>query len=311
MLLTVVLVGGSRSHAGAQDLEPRAYAATPIGTMFVVLAVGRSSGGVFFDPSLHVEDVQATLGAATFGLGYTFDLFSRTALIVGTMPYARGTASGSIQESTREATRTGWADARLKLSVNLLGGRALRSREFVKARRSPIVGLSVTTVLPVGRYRHGNRLMNLDPTGGPGSPRPVFRSRWGAGRSRPTAACGCSPRTITSILAASGANRLPSSPCSNTSATRCDRVCGWPSTRPGMPAARRRSMERTAATCNATPVSAPRCPVHRRQSIAQGQRTARARPPASAVISIRWRWPGRSPGADKAGSGNRIGFRHS
>jgi hypothetical protein len=159
-LLTVVLVGGSRSHAGAQDLEPRAYAATPTGTMFVVLAAGRSSGGVFFDPSLHVEDVQATLGAATVGLGYTFDFFSRTALVVGTMPYARGTASGSIQESTREATRTGWADARLKLSVNLLGGRARRPREFVKARRSPIVGLSVTTVLPVGQY-HRDRLMNL------------------------------------------------------------------------------------------------------------------------------------------------------
>lgn len=160
VLLTAVLVGGGRSPAGAQDLEPRAYAATPIRTTFLVLAAGRSSGGVFIDPSLPVEDVHATLGAATVGLGHTFDLFSRTALIVGTMPYARGTASGRIQESTREATRTGWADARLKLSVNLVGGRALRRGEFVKAPRAPIAGLSVTAVLPVGQY-HRDRLVNL------------------------------------------------------------------------------------------------------------------------------------------------------
>jgi hypothetical protein len=159
-MLVAAAFGVGGSVVAAQDLEPRAYAASPVGTTFLVVAGGRSSGGVFTDPALPVEDVQATIGLVTAGVGHTFDLLTRTALIVGTMPYARGTASGRIEETTREATRIGWADARVKLSVNLLGGRALRPREFGKAPRSTIVGVSLTAVIPTGQY-HGDRLVNI------------------------------------------------------------------------------------------------------------------------------------------------------
>ncbi len=144
----------------AQDLEPRAYSASPVGTTFLVLGIGRSSGGVFADPSLPFEDVRATLAAASLGVGHTFDLLTRSALVLVALPYAWGEASGRIEEETREASRAGWADARMKLSVNLLGGQALRPREFVKAPRGPIVGVSLTTVAPTGQY-HGDRLVNL------------------------------------------------------------------------------------------------------------------------------------------------------
>src|SRR5688572_10211394 len=79
------------SGVTAQDLEPRAYAASPTGLTFLVVGVGRSSGGVFVDPSLPVEDVQATVGALTVGAGTTFSLFGRTALVVGAVPYVRAT----------------------------------------------------------------------------------------------------------------------------------------------------------------------------------------------------------------------------
>ena len=144
----------------AQDLEPRAYSASPIGTTFLLVAASRSSGSVFTDPSLPFEDVHAKLGAATVGAGQTFGLFTRLALVTGAVPYARGTASGQIQETTREVTRTGLADARVKLSVNLIGGRALRPAEFVKAPRSTIVGVSLTTILPTGQY-YSDRLVNI------------------------------------------------------------------------------------------------------------------------------------------------------
>jgi Putative MetA-pathway of phenol degradation len=159
-LIAAATLGASGPPAAAQDLEPRAYSAAPVGTTFLVLAAGRSSGAVFTDPSVAFDDVHATLGAITAGVGHTFDLFTRTALVVATVPYARGTASGSIQETAREATRIGWVDPRVKLAVNLRGGRALRPRDFVKAPRSMIVGVSVTTVLPLGQY-HGDRLVNL------------------------------------------------------------------------------------------------------------------------------------------------------
>jgi outer membrane putative beta-barrel porin/alpha-amylase len=145
----------------AQDLEPRAYSASPTGTTFLVLGVGRSNGGVFTDPSVPFDDVKATIGIATVGAGRTFDLFSRTALVVAALPYGRGHASGRIEETTREATRVGWADVRGKLSVNLFGGRALRAQEFAQASpRGTIVGVSLSVVAPTGQY-HADRLVNL------------------------------------------------------------------------------------------------------------------------------------------------------
>jgi Putative MetA-pathway of phenol degradation len=159
-LLCVAVVAGRPGPLVAQDLEPRAYSASPVGTTFLVVGAGRSSGSVFTDPSVPLTDVEATLGAATVGVGHTFDLGSRTALVVAAMPYARGKASGRIEEETREARRNGWADARVKLSVNLLGGRALAPAAFLKAPRSAIVGLSLAAVAPTGQY-YRERLVNI------------------------------------------------------------------------------------------------------------------------------------------------------
>jgi hypothetical protein len=171
--LTVMsLVGIGYSPAAAQDLEPRAYSASPIGTTFLVLAAGRSSGGVFTDPSVPFEDVHAKIGAATVGAGHTFELFTRTALVLALLPYARGEASGRIGEDTRVANRSGLADTRAKLSVNLLGGRALTPREFVKTPRSTIFGVSLTAVVPTGQY-YADRLVNI------GSHRWAFRPEMG------------------------------------------------------------------------------------------------------------------------------------
>jgi hypothetical protein len=146
--------------ARAQDLEPRAYAATPIGVHFVVAGGGRSSGGVVIDPSLPVEDVHAIVGAATVGGGTTFSLWGRTALLAGAVPVARVRATGRVGEVAQEVTRLGLADPRIKLSVNFLGGRALRPSEFAKSRTPTIVGASVVVGPPLGEY-FPDKLINL------------------------------------------------------------------------------------------------------------------------------------------------------
>lgn len=112
------------------------------------------------DPALPVENVHATLGSLAAGVGRTFDLFGRTALFVAIVPFARAHATGQIQEETREASRTGPADARLKLSVNLLGGKARRAREFAAAKRTTIVGVSLMAVIPTGQHMP-TKLVNL------------------------------------------------------------------------------------------------------------------------------------------------------
>src|SRR6185437_3418111 len=85
----VLLLAAAGSPLAAQDLEPRAYSASPIGTTFVVASVGRSTGNVLLDPSLPIEDVNARIGVLTAGVGQTFDLLTRTALIVVGVPYGR------------------------------------------------------------------------------------------------------------------------------------------------------------------------------------------------------------------------------
>jgi len=159
-VLTVAVLASWSQAVSAQDLEPRAYSASPINTTFVVAAVGRSSGGVVTDPSLPIDDVSATLGVFTAGLGRTFDLAGRTGLFVAVVPFAHAHATGSVGETTREASRDGGADARLKLSVNLVGGQARTPREFAAAKRTAIVGVSLAVSLPTGQHMPG-KLVNL------------------------------------------------------------------------------------------------------------------------------------------------------
>ena len=144
----------------AQDLEPRAYTASPTGLHFLVAGWGRSSGGVVVDPSLPVEDVEAVVGSAIVGGGTTFGLAGRTALFVAALPLVRARASGRIGEATGSVTRSGLADPRFKLSVNLLGGRALTPTEFARARRPTIAGVSLSVVPPLGQYDRA-KLINL------------------------------------------------------------------------------------------------------------------------------------------------------
>jgi hypothetical protein len=162
--------------AAAQDLEPRAYAASPTGLNFLVAGFGRSAGGVVVDPTLPVEDVEATVDAFTVGAGTTFNLFGRTALVIGAAGYVSAKATGRVGEEAREVTRSGLADPRFKLSVNLLGGRALTAPEFARAGGRPtIVGVSLTVAPPLGKYE-SVKLINL------GSNRWSFKPEVGVSR---------------------------------------------------------------------------------------------------------------------------------
>jgi|RhiMethySRZTD1v2_1073278.scaffolds.fasta_scaffold07372_3 outer membrane putative beta-barrel porin/alpha-amylase len=160
LVLCVVVTIPGTNPAVAQELEPRAYTPAPTGVNFLVVAGGRSTGGVVVDPSLPVDDVKATVDSLGLGLGRTIDLFGRSALLLAVVPYAWGDVSGSVGEEARRITRSGLADPRLKLSVNLLGGRALTPREFARAARPTIVGVSLAVAPPLGQYT-GRKLINL------------------------------------------------------------------------------------------------------------------------------------------------------
>lgn len=159
-MAAVLLSTLTATGTAAQDLEPKAYSASPTDAVFVVAAASRLTGGLVFDPTVPIKDVEGRFGAGVLAGGYTFGLFGKLALATAAVPFASGEFSGLVNENAQTITRTGFTDARFKLSVNLVGNPAMRAREFAKAPRKTIVGTSLTMTAPSGKY-DGTKLINL------------------------------------------------------------------------------------------------------------------------------------------------------
>jgi Putative MetA-pathway of phenol degradation len=160
-LFATVLVIAPCSRITAQELEPRAYSPSPVGTAFLAMGFSRSTGGVTFDPSIPITDVHANLNAPVVGSGYTFGLLGRQALIAVTAPYVWGNVSGNVGNDSRYITRSGLGDARARFSINLLGSPALKPKEFAKAsHRKVILATSIAVLAPTGQYVE-SKLINI------------------------------------------------------------------------------------------------------------------------------------------------------
>lgn len=146
--------------ARAQEMEPRAYSPSPVGMNFIGLAWQRSSGGVTTDPTLPITNVDSEIDAAALGVVHTFSLGGRSASIGLVLPYAQAEISGDVFEKTRKADRTGFADARLRLAVNLFGAPAMDRRQFAMRAPATTLGVSLNVVVPSGEYR-SDKLINL------------------------------------------------------------------------------------------------------------------------------------------------------
>jgi hypothetical protein len=146
--------------AGAQELEPRAYAPNPTGANFVLAVVGHTSGAVVFEPSLPIENVTARVNGATLLYGRTFGLLGRSASVGVGVPYVWGTVQGDVKEQAHSIRRSGLADMRLRLAVNLVGGPALDRAEFARRRPRTTFGASVVLSAPSGQYDPA-RLVNI------------------------------------------------------------------------------------------------------------------------------------------------------
>lgn len=141
-------------------MEPRSYSPSPVGLNFAGMAYQSTSGGVAVDPSLPIDNVDAHLQGAVFGVGRTFPLLGRTASMAALVPFVWGKVSGDVFEEQRSAERQGFADSRLRLAVNLLGGPARSAAEFATREPAMTVGTSLTVILPTGEYMP-DKLINL------------------------------------------------------------------------------------------------------------------------------------------------------
>ncbi len=155
-----VAVATIAAPAASQDMEPRAYSASPVGANFLVVGVTHSTGAVVFDPTLPLSDVRATVDGAALAYGHAFNCVGDLATIAVTLPYAWADVTGRIQEQSASTTRSGLADVRLRFAVNLAGNPAMSAREFVRAPRRTIIGASVVVQAPSGQY-YPQKLINI------------------------------------------------------------------------------------------------------------------------------------------------------
>lgn len=155
-----MLVLAGAVSAAAQELEPRAYSPSPVGTTFLLVGIGRSAGDISFDSTIPI-DGNAILYFPTLAIGRTFGLFGRQALITAAQPYVWGSASGDVGEQQHSITRSGLADVGLRFSLNLHGSPAMTPKQFAKVpHRNVIVAASLAVTAPSGQYDKA-RLINL------------------------------------------------------------------------------------------------------------------------------------------------------
>lgn len=157
LALSLVLAAAS---ARAQELEPRAYAPSPMNANFLLVNYSYQSGEVLFDPSLPFSDVQAYIHGLVGGYGHTFSLFGRISSVAVAVPYVWASVDGNVGETYQAITRSGLGDPRLRFVVNLLGGPALSMKEFMARKPEPTLGFSLVVVVPTGQYSN-EKLINI------------------------------------------------------------------------------------------------------------------------------------------------------
>ena len=146
--------------ASAQQLEPRAYAPSPVGVNIVGIPYAYQWGAVITDPSLPVKDVNAKVNAVAAFYDRTFSFFGREASLLVAMPWIWAKATGEVGEELRSISRSGQGDLQLRLASNILGGPALTPQEFQHAEHKTTLGGSLSVSMPTGQY-DPTKLVNI------------------------------------------------------------------------------------------------------------------------------------------------------
>jgi hypothetical protein len=148
------------SVAWGQDLEPRAYANTPVGLNFLLASYFYTQGNVGTDPSLPIADFKIRTDGPILAYVRTLDVWGRSGKLDVILPYVWLSAKGKVAGQGREREVSGFADPRVRLSVNLYGAPSLSMEQFSQYKQDLIVGASLQVSAPGGQY-DSDKLVNI------------------------------------------------------------------------------------------------------------------------------------------------------
>jgi hypothetical protein len=138
--------------AVAQELEPRAYSPSPVGTNFVAITYGHSSGDFLPDPTLPIQNASVQFNNVGFGYYHSFGLFGRQTTVSLGVPYVWGSGAALLSGVPTHIYRSGLGDPVVRISYILYGSPALSPQDFKKLIHRTIVGASVLIAAPLGQY---------------------------------------------------------------------------------------------------------------------------------------------------------------
>jgi len=153
----LLLTGGL---AFAQELEPRRWSHLPIGTNFVGAGYIHTRADVLFLPAIQVENAKSEVNAVAMSYIRVLDVFGKSGRIDVLLPYAVGRWEGLLEGQPASTRRSGFADPKLRFSVNLLGSPSQRGEDFKVREVNTIVGAALQISLPLGDYQN-DKLINL------------------------------------------------------------------------------------------------------------------------------------------------------
>jgi hypothetical protein len=178
LLAWLSLCGGSAIGSCAQDLSPRAYLITPVGTNVINFTYSYSNGSLQFDGAVPITGATATIHLPIFAYYRAFNFFGRSANFNFAVPYGFGSFNGIVMQAPRYAYRSGLLDSFYRVSVNLYGGPAMHAGEFAKWRQKRLLGVSFKLVAPTGQY-DPTRLLNWGNNRWAFKPEMGYSERWG------------------------------------------------------------------------------------------------------------------------------------
>jgi hypothetical protein len=146
--------------AQGQELEPRAFANTPVGLNFLLAGYSYIDGTVALNVTLPVENAKVRSHSGTLAYIRAFDLAGMSSKVGVIVPFAQVSGSARLAGAPQERKITGFGDPRLRLSVNFIGAPALSLSEFAQYEQDLIVGVNLEVAAPLGQY-DDDKLLNV------------------------------------------------------------------------------------------------------------------------------------------------------
>lgn len=158
--LAAILFAAFAATSYAQDLEPRAYANTPVGLNFLIGGYVYSTGTIGTDPSIPITDTQIDFHSGVLAYVRTLDLWGRSGKFDVILPYTWLSGSAKLAGQGRTRKVSGLNDPRLRFSMLLYGAPALSLEDFRDYKPDLTIGSSFEVTPPLGQY-DSDRAVNI------------------------------------------------------------------------------------------------------------------------------------------------------